>query len=252
MYNFTLNIKLLLLGLFFRQSTKKNCHDVLVINDFQYYIHLNNKRKDQFVIRVLFFLNNIDFVLTDDFNLSVEKKILVAAVFAKISFGLKFFSLSFFKEICIVSGSYSYKHIEGLFDGDVNLATKRINMSWPAIEQGFNIPDDALNLCIHELAHAMYFENLKRPVNKKFFSKKELQDWKVLALKKTKKIDLDQNIVLRDYASSNLMEFFAVSLEAFFERPEHFMKNEPILFNCMVNMFNQNPLSKKDPISFNC
>lgn len=249
MYNFTLNIKIFLIGLFFRKRTKKNCHHVLVENDFQYYNCLNNKRKNQFIIRVLFFLNNIDFSLTENFNLNPEKKIQIASAFAQISFGLKFFSLNFFKEICIVSRSYSYKHMDGLFDGDVNLATKRINMSWPAIEQGFNVADDALNLCIHELAHAMYFENLKRSVNDKFFSKEELKEWKELALKKIEKIDLDQNVVLRDYAGSNLMEFFAVSLETFFERPEHFKVNEPVLFAFMVNMFNQNPLNKTDPIS---
>ena len=250
MYNFTLDIKIFLLGLFFRKSKKKACHDVLIKNNFTFYTNLNKKRRGQFIIRVLFFLNNTNFILTKGFNLNLEKKIQIASAFAQMSFGLKFFSLNFFNGICIVPQSYSYKHIDDMFDGDVNLATKRINMSWPAIEQGFNISDDALNLCIHELAHAMYFENLKRPLNDKFFSKGELQDWKILALKKTEKINLDQNIVLRDYASSNLMEFFAVSMETFFERPEHFKLNEPILFSCMVNMLNQNPLSKMDPLSY--
>ena len=161
LYNFILNIKVFVFGLFLKKSTKQQCHKTLLINNYEYYISLSRKRKNQFVIRVLIFLKNIKFTSSEDFNLDLTKKVKIAAAFAQISFGLNFFWLTFFKEVCIVSQSYSYKHTDDLYDGDVNLITRKINMSWPAVEQGFEITDDALNLCIHELGHAMYFENLK-------------------------------------------------------------------------------------------
>ena len=247
-YNLTLDVKLWLFGFFYRKSTKLKCIDVLKTNNHGYYCSLNNKRQTQFIVRILIFLNSIEFSAAEKFDLNFERKVLVASAFAQISFGLKLFSLGLFKEIFIVASSYSYKHLEDLFDGDVNLATKRVNMSWPAIEQGFKIENDALNLCIHELGHAIYFENLKRSGVNKFFSNEELMYWKELALIKTKKIDSNENVLLRDYAGTNLMEFFSVSLETFFERPNYFKDNEPKLYDCMINMFNQNPLNKKDPL----
>ena len=39
--------------------------------------------------------------------------------------------------------------------------------------------------------------------------------------------------------SANLEEFFAVSVESFFERPVAFKKNMPELYACMCNLLNQ-------------
>ena len=45
----------------------------------------------------------------------------------------------------------------------------------------------------------------------------------------------------RDYAYTNRHEFLAVSTEYFFERPEDFEKELPVLYKGLCQMYNQNP-----------
>jgi Mlc titration factor MtfA (ptsG expression regulator) len=49
---------------------------------------------------------------------------------------------------------------------------------------------------------------------------------------------------LRSYAFSNLHEFWAVSVEAFFDNPEGLKKNMPELYGALCRVLNQDPLSK--------
>jgi Mlc titration factor MtfA (ptsG expression regulator) len=45
------------------------------------------------------------------------------------------------------------------------------------------------------------------------------------------------------YGSSNKAEFFAVTSEYFFNRPELFKESHPELFDLLCLIFNQNPLN---------
>jgi Mlc titration factor MtfA (ptsG expression regulator) len=47
----------------------------------------------------------------------------------------------------------------------------------------------------------------------------------------------------REYACTNTHEFFAVAVEIFFERPEGFKNEFPDLYNVLVRLLNQDPLT---------
>ena len=49
---------------------------------------------------------------------------------------------------------------------------------------------------------------------------------------------------LRSYAFSNMHEFWAVSVEAFFENPEGLKENMPDLYEALSHVLNQNPITK--------
>ncbi|MCF8368193.1 MAG: zinc-dependent peptidase [Bacteroidales bacterium] len=51
--------------------------------------------------------------------------------------------------------------------------------------------------------------------------------------------------MFRRYAQFNEQEFFAVAMENFFEKPENFKQELPILYNLLSGMLNLDPLSKK-------
>ncbi|UMB62206.1 zinc-dependent peptidase [Lutibacter sp. A80] len=234
-------------GLFFKQNSKLECHNVLLTTN-TYYKNLSKENKKNFRIRTLIFLETTNFNSDPEFHLDKSMKIIISSAFVQITFGLKINTLNIFNNIFITPRSYSYKNNTAIFDGDVNLYTKKINMSWPAIENGFKIPDDAINLSIHEFGHCLIFENTKRSYLSKIFKEKSFNQWKKQAEYKFQKIKLNKNKVLRDYAGTNLMELFSVSLETFFEKPEFFEKNEPILYLSMVKLFKQDPRNKLNPI----
>lgn len=241
-----MNIKYKFIGIFFKLKTKIECHKVLLATN-TYYESLSENNKNTFVIRTLIFLRTTNFNSDPEFSLNNKMKIIISSAFVQITFGLKINTLNKFNDIFITPGSYSYKNNEALFDGDVNLYTKKINMSWPAIEKGFKIPDDAMNLSIHEFGHCLIFENDTRSYLSKIFKEKDFDNWKKQAVIQFQKIKLNKNKVLRDYAGTNLIELFSVSLETFFEKPEHFERNEPEFYLSMVKLLKQDPRNKLKP-----
>ena len=192
-----------------------------------YYKKLSEPNKQIFQIRTLAFLWTTKFGSEPGFLLSNEMKVIISSAFVQITFGLKIFTLSKFNDVFVTPEAYSYKNNKTLFDGDVNLYTKKVNMSWPAVERGFKIPDDALNLSIHEFGHCLIFENSNKSYFSRIFNEQKFDNWKKHALKKLIKIKSQKNIVIRDYGGTNLIELFSVSLETFFEKPDFFKSKEP-------------------------
>lgn len=243
-----MNLKYKLISAFYREKTKSECHNTLVSTNI-YYKNLTNTNKNIFVIRTLIFLQTTYFDAPPNFLLSNKMKIIISSAFVQITFGLKINTLNKFNNIFVTPNSYSYKNNSAIFDGDVNLYTKKVNMSWPAIEKGFKIQDDAINLCIHEFGHCLIFENASRSYLSKIFNEKDFDKWKNYAEKKFLKIKLKEHKVLRDYAGTNLIELFSVSLETFFEQPDFFYTNEPQLYLSMAKLLKQDPRNKLNPIS---
>lgn len=248
LYKLSIKIKLYFFGLLFKKNSKEECHRMLLKNN-DYYKSLSKINKKSFIIRTLVFLWQVRMESDAELNLDKEKKIIIASAFTQLTFGLNLFWFDNFNDFYITPRPYSYSHSNELYDGDVNLATKKVNMSWPAIEKGFKIPNDALNLCLHELGHCLFFENLKGSNSNRIFKRKDLKEWQQLAIKKINKIHLNENVVLRDYAATNFMEFFSVSLESFFEQTSNLKNNEPNLYFSMVKLLKQDPLKKSDPLN---
>jgi len=216
-----------------------------------YYKNLSESNKEIFRIRTLIFLKTTNFDSEFGFLLKNEMKIIISSAFVQITFGLKPVTLSKFNHIFIAPKSYSYKNNKSVYKGDVNPYTKSVNLSWPAVEKGFKISDDAVNLSIHEFGHCLIIENSKRSYLSRIFKERNLNNWKIHAKKKLIKIRSKENKVLRDYGGTNLMELFSVSLETFFEKPEYFSKESSDLYFSLCKLLNQDPRNKLDPLLLN-
>ncbi|MGI9532777.1 zinc-dependent peptidase, partial [Lutimonas sp.] len=183
------------------------------MNSSFYYRKLSDLNKSIFCIRTLIFYRSTNFDHERNFELTLEMKLLISSAFVQITFGLKRDRLHILNNIFIAPRNYSYRHIDKLFKGDVNLNTKTVSLAWPAVQNGFNAPDDGINLCIHEFAHCLIIENSKSNFLSAIFDHRLLESWKKLGRKKVQKIKKNDSNFLRDYAGTNLMELFAVSLE---------------------------------------
>lgn len=243
-------MKYTFISFFFKAKTKQNCHSALSQTN-TYYKHLSPENQFIFRIRTLLFLRSIGFDSKLGFEITPKMEFIISGAFIQLTFGLGLNSLSTFNTIFITPKSYAYKNNPLWFNGDVNPLSKRINLSWAAAEKGFLIPDDALNLCIHEFSHCLVFENAKKLYGAKFFKKRDFELWKTHAKTKIIKIKAKENKVLRDYAATNLMECFSVSIETFFERPEHFKIHEPKLYYSLTQLLKQDPMQKRYPTKNN-
>lgn len=192
-------------------------------------------------------MQSTKFISSDGIELSNEMKMLTASAFIQLTFGLKKHQLNWFEQINIVHKPYRYQNSELLFHGDTNPITKQINMVWPVILKGFEIHNDALNLSIHELAHVLVMENSKASYFTPYFSYRKWKKWKMLASNEIQHIKNGRNNFFRTYASTNVMEFFAVSTEAFFEQSVAYSRKHPRLFEAHSLLLNQDPRNSNVP-----
>jgi Mlc titration factor MtfA (ptsG expression regulator) len=115
-------------------------------------------------------------------------------------------------------------------------------LSKPALHHGFSADPPKENTGIHEFVHLLDKEDgdvdgLPEALLNRKFNKK----WIDLVNKNMYEILSGQSDI-GSYASTNRAEFFAVSAEYFFNRPEIFKENHPDFFEMMGEIFNQKVL----------
>ncbi len=213
---------------------------MLYKND-KFYRELSPKHQKTFGSRLMKFLEGKYFDMRDGLRLSTEMEVLIASAAVKITFGLRNFEFERFHTIIIYSDEFYSNASELYVKGETN-SSGVIVFSWKDLMYGASIPDDSINLGYHEFAHALFIEYLLDPYESKF--KEYYREWLVYISNNDKLEEATQKQIFRDYAAANEMEFFAVALENFFEKPDHFKKELPHLYSLMVEMLNQD-LSKK-------
>ena len=157
--------------------------------------------------------------------------------------------LDIFNSIFVTPSAYSYKEDGPLFDGDVNPFTKRVNLSWPAVENGFVVNNDGMNLAIHEFGHCLLIENFRRSYLLRIFNERDLRAWKKIATNKMPRVREGNHQIIREYGGRNLMELFAVTLEIFFEQPHELYSSSPRFYQSTCKLLKQDPRNAWDPKS---
>ena len=112
--------------------------------------------------------------------------------------------------------------------------------SWNNFVAG-NSRGDAINLGLHEMAHALRLENIIRNEEYKFFDERLINRFDEFARNICKNLKAYANF-FRPYACTNEHEFFSVAIENFFERSELFHRQLPELYVILTHLLGQDPL----------
>jgi hypothetical protein len=144
-----------------------------------------------------------------------------------------------FKNIYILADAYRMDNDEELYIGHV--APEGIYLSWKHFLFGYSDNSDNINVAVHEMSHALLFNNYfaKYGVDKNFrvnYERFSTTTGPILADVITKR-----QSYLRNYALTNIHEFWAVSVEAFFENPADLKINMPQLYDALCRVLNQDP-----------
>ncbi len=219
----------------FPRSVPSHYKQVLFKSD-KFYRDLSPKLQKTYGSRMMKFLEGKSFDMRDGLRLTTEMKLLIASAAVKITFGLRNFEFDRFHTIIIYSEEF-YSNVSELYvKGETN-SSGVIVFSWRDLMYGESIPDDSINLGYHEFAHALFIEYLLDPYESKF--KEYYREWLVYISNNDKLEEATKRKIFREYAAANEMEFFAVALENFFEKPDYFKKELPHLYSLMVEMLNQ-------------
>ncbi len=205
-----------------------------------YFNELPDSGKKRFVERTVHFrsLKEFNYIGMEE---KKEVPVLVSAAAVRITFGLDKYELPFFKNIYVTPDAYQKSGEQEIFVGHVS--PEGIYISWKYFLQGYSDSTDNVNVAIHEMAHALEHESFidETGVDKDFktdFAKFSSVSGPVFA-----STIVTRRSYLRSYAFTNMQEFWAVSVEAFFENPAGLKQNMPELYGTLCDVLNQDPLT---------
>lgn len=168
-------------------------------------------------------------------------KVMVSACAAELLLGFPELELVHFRTIILHPDSYRDRATGNMHQGEVRPKAGVIMISWKDFLHGYAHTRDAHNVGLHELAHALWFENKIRNKEHGFLHPELLQDWIDGADAEIERIRSGQSRLLRNYAGTNQAEFFAVAVEYFFEQPKVFRDDLPELYATLSGMLRQDP-----------
>lgn len=213
---------------------------------YPYYTHLQSSLQFQFKERLKKFMKEKTFVICSNEGYK-EMPVLISAAAIQISFGLDKFMLPYFRYIKVQPEEYFANDTEHLRVLEGNVEGNIITIAWNHFLKGFDDYNDGQNVGLHEMAHALYFQYMQTDMIKEknfnfHFNKIMLKGNEVYASKESK------HVLFSDYAYRNLQEFWAESVEIFFERPEALRANYPDLYSDLKELLQQDPSNKINPL----
>ena len=212
----------------------------IVINRvLPYYGKLSETNKQRFLKRTFNF-RKIKYFHFHGLEASEEIAVLVSAAAVQVSFGLKKYHLPFFTDIYILADAYQAINAKELYIGHVS--PTGIYISWKHFVQGFRNYDDGFNVALHEMAHALHHENFIKETGIDWDFRQDFDKLPSVFGPLMTKAIVEKKSYLRGYAFTNFQEFWAVSVEYFFENPQGLKDNLPQLYAILCNTLNQDPL----------
>ena len=119
-------------------------------------------------------------------------------------------------------------------------------LAWGAVKHGAADPADGKNVVLHEFAHQLDFENDAADGVPALATREQQLAWAdVMRFEFASLRAADESgipTLLNTYGATNPAEFFAVSVEAFFEQPHALRAHHPKLYAELGTYFQQDPV----------
>ena len=119
-------------------------------------------------------------------------------------------------------------------------------LAWGAVKHGAADPSDGKNVVLHEFAHQLDYENHAADGVPELATREQQLAWsEVMRIEFASLRAADESgipTLLDTYGATDPVEFFAVSVEAFFERPRALRAHHPRLYAELRKYFNQDPI----------
>jgi Mlc titration factor MtfA (ptsG expression regulator) len=213
-----------------------------------YYLELTKEGKLKFLGRLIVLLQQKQFRAKEDEIDTIEKRIVILGALTQLTFGLKKFNLPSFDLIRLYPrafySAYLQTHVKGLTN-----RKGTISLSWLDTMRGVHDTNDNLHLALHEWSHALLIDHQDDYIQWLYSSINKYMREAEKFFEQIKKRQIE-NHYLRSYAFTNEHEFFAVSVEHFFETPATFALELPELYVIMCSLLNQNPLNPEGDYSY--
>jgi Mlc titration factor MtfA (ptsG expression regulator) len=214
----------------------------IVSKYIRYYNRLGLEDQRKFLFRTFLFRKARRFHYIE-VKESAEMPILISAVAVQLTFGLDKFMLNYFNEIYVLKDDYHYGFYSRPFMGHVDQSG--IYLSWDNFIKGISGQTPYCNVGLHEMGHALAYVTFITETEEDKHFKKEFKNFSKVARPIFADMQGGNRNLLGEYAAVNYHEFWAVSVETFFENPVCLRQDLPELYQAMVNLLRQDPLQMR-------
>lgn len=208
----------------------------LLTKYIDYYRKLGKADRKKFIDRLHELIEHMEFQGRDGQAINLKVSALCCAPVIQITMGLDTWLFNQYHTIVVYPRQFYSEAQRTYVKGGVSRGDA-IFLSYEDLLKGYAHPSDALNLGLHEMAHAIHIEYFDDDFEKRF------PQWEKAAEHEVIKMRGQQDKILRNYAGQNKHELFAVCIETFFEQPGEMNSKAPGLFQAMCSLLNQNPMS---------
>jgi Mlc titration factor MtfA (ptsG expression regulator) len=151
--------------------------------------------------------------------------------------------------------AYENRHLEGhVWEegwqdllGHTARQLRSLVIAWDAVKGDATHPSDGRNVVLHEFAHQLDFEDYTTDGAPVLGTRTQYQKWAKVMIEEFNALraaaEANTPTLLDTYGATNPAEFFAVSTEAFFERPRALRARHPKLYAEFARFFRQDPVS---------
>ncbi len=202
-------------------------------------------------------LAEVPFIGCNGLVVTTEMRVLVAAQAALLLLNRRAASFRNLRQVLLYPKPFVVERAQ-TGDHGITDATRRVLageswqqgqvvLSWPDVLAGAAVPDDGHNVVIHEFAHQLDQETGAANGAPYVFGRAARLRWAATmqaefdALRQ--RLARGEDGLIDPYGASDPAEFFAVTSELFFERPQALAAGHPLLFRELANCYRTNPLS---------
>jgi MtfA peptidase len=214
----------------------------IVSKYIRYYNRLGLEDQRKFLFRTFLFRKARRFHYIE-VKESAEMPILISAVAIQLTFGLDKYMLNYFNEIYVLKDDYHYGFYSRPFMGHVDQSG--IYLSWDNFIKGVSGQTPYCNVGLHEMGHALAYVTFITETEEDKHFKKEFKNFSKVARPIFADMQGGNRNLLGEYAAVNYHEFWAVSVETFFENPVCMRLDLPELYQAMVDLLRQDPLQMR-------
>jgi hypothetical protein len=211
----------------------------IVSSHSKFYNALSISDQDKFLWRTYQYMRARKFHFVD-IEPSSDKPFLVSATAVQLTFGLDKFMMAYFENIYILKEDNYQVGFAKPEKGHVNHSG--IYLCWESFVNGLHGVHTNSNVGLHEMGHALSYVNLITQTESDPHFKREFKNYSKVARPLFEAMQNGYETVLGGYASNNFQEFWAVSIEFFFENPSKLKQELPNLYNALKRLLKQDPL----------
>jgi Mlc titration factor MtfA (ptsG expression regulator) len=219
--------------------SQETFYHAVISRYIRYYNRLNLEEQHKFLFRSFLFRKAKRFHYIE-VSESSEMSILISAAAIQLTFGLDKYQLNYFKDIYVLKDDYHYGFYSRPFQGHVDQSG--IYLSWDNFLKGIKGLSPNCNVGLHEMGHALTYVTFITQTEEDKHFKNEFKNFSKVARPIFESMQGGAKNLLGEYAGTNYHEFWAVSVEVFFENPIRMRHELPELYKAMSSLLRQDPI----------